>query len=168
MLVVLWNDIIKIINVLNSCDVMVQIFSWWERSNVLFNDTFHLSPHENICTITRMKNVHYLFYITTKVYFCHFKAWITFIYWKTPILFRLRCVKSKVTEVQLNAAHYHCTVLLNADVTCVQYSIHFISCDPVSSNQMTRICIGVIWYIMLYWWNVWSSVILDINSPIEI
>ena len=43
-----------------------------------------------------------------------------------------------------NAALYYCTVLLNPDVTCVQWTIFFISCDPVSSNQMKRIYIGVI------------------------
>ena len=30
------------------------------------NRTFNLSPNDNICTITRMKNIHYLFYITSK------------------------------------------------------------------------------------------------------
>ena len=41
---------------------MVRIFSWGERWNVLFNEaiaelngTFHLSPHENILTIARIK-----------------------------------------------------------------------------------------------------------------
>ena len=44
----------------------------------------------------------------------------------------------------LHAALYYCTVLSNTDVTCVQSAIYFISCDPVSSNQMTRIYIAVI------------------------
>ena len=51
---------------------MVGIFSWVERWNFPFteaeprlNGTFHLSTNENIPTIQRMKNIHYLFYITT-------------------------------------------------------------------------------------------------------
>ena len=50
---------------------MVQIFSFVEKRDVLFkeaNRIFHLSPNENICTITRMKNIHHLFYITSKIY----------------------------------------------------------------------------------------------------
>ena len=32
------------------------------------NGTLHLSPNENICSIVRMINIHYLFYITcTKI-----------------------------------------------------------------------------------------------------
>ena len=42
---------------------MVRIFSFGERWNVLFNRTFHLSPHENILTIALI-NIHYL-YINT-------------------------------------------------------------------------------------------------------
>ena len=42
------------------------------------NSTCHLSPHENICTITAMKNIHYLFYIlvTSKIYFCNLQRLI--------------------------------------------------------------------------------------------
>ena len=56
---------------------MVQVFSWAERWNVLFNVArgevkldrlFHLSPNENICPIARMKNIHYLFHITSKIF----------------------------------------------------------------------------------------------------
>ena len=46
---------------------IVRIFSFGERWNVLFNSaiaslnrTFHLSPHENILTITLINN-HYLY-----------------------------------------------------------------------------------------------------------
>ena len=35
-----------------------------QRGEAKFNRTFHLSPNENIFTIARMKNIHYLFYIT--------------------------------------------------------------------------------------------------------
>ena len=37
---------------------MVRIFSLGERLNVLFTEA-----NENICAITRLKNIHYLFYI---------------------------------------------------------------------------------------------------------
>ena len=33
-----------------------------QRGVAKLNRTFYLSPHENICTIARMKNIHYLFY----------------------------------------------------------------------------------------------------------
>ena len=35
-----------------------------QRGEVKLNITFHLS-NENTCTITRMRNIHYLFYITS-------------------------------------------------------------------------------------------------------
>ena len=41
-----------------------------QRSEAELNGTFHLSPNENICSIVRMRNIHYLFYITcTKTQF---------------------------------------------------------------------------------------------------
>ena len=50
---------------------MIQIFPRGERLNcsiqrgeAKLNRTFHLSPTENIYTIARMQNNHYLFYIT--------------------------------------------------------------------------------------------------------
>ena len=43
----------------------------------------------------------------------------------------------------LNAALYNFMVLLHADVTCIQWSFYFKSCDPVSSNQMTLLMIFV-------------------------
>ena len=53
---------------------MVRIFSFGERWNVPFNSadaslngTFHLSPHENILTITLI-NIHYLYTITHCMY----------------------------------------------------------------------------------------------------
>ena len=37
------------------------IFIWWKmKCNVPLNGTFHLSPHENICSIALM-NIHYLY-----------------------------------------------------------------------------------------------------------
>ena len=35
-----------------------------QRGEAELNGTFHLSPNENICSIARMRNIHYLFYIT--------------------------------------------------------------------------------------------------------
>ena len=37
-----------------------------QRGEAELNGTFHLSPNENICSIARMRNIHYLFYITCK------------------------------------------------------------------------------------------------------
>ena len=51
-------------------------------------------------------------------------------------------------SVPLHAELYHCTVLFNDDVTCIQWSIYLILRDPVSSNQMTRIYIGVKYYVL--------------------
>ena len=49
------------------------IFMSW-KINILFNEAsaelnrinVNLSTNENICTIERMKNIHYLFYTTSK------------------------------------------------------------------------------------------------------
>ena len=56
------------------------------------------------------------------------------------------CFDGAVSDqsVLLNTAQYHCKVLLHAEVTCFQWSIYFISYDPVPSNQMARIYTGVI------------------------
>ena len=35
-----------------------------QRGEAELNGTFNLSPNENICSIARMRNIHYLFYIT--------------------------------------------------------------------------------------------------------
>ena len=60
--------------------VMVRIFSFGERWNVLFNSaiaslnrTFHPSPHENILTIALI-NIHYLYNIEAI-----YKPWRRFI-----------------------------------------------------------------------------------------
>ena len=60
--------IIQIMNVYE-CNGM-NIFMRWkmkcsiQRGEAELNGTFHLSPNENICSIARMRNIHYLFYIT--------------------------------------------------------------------------------------------------------
>ena len=65
-----WYYIKHIMNVF--IRAMVRIFSFGERWNVPFNSavaslngTFHLSPHENILTITLI-NIHYLY----NIYLC--------------------------------------------------------------------------------------------------
>ena len=40
-----------------------------QRGEAKLNRKFHLSPNENICTIARMKDIHYLFYVTSKIFF---------------------------------------------------------------------------------------------------
>ena len=47
---------------------MVRIILRGERLNVLLNEA---KPNGNICTIARMKNIHYLFYITSTNICCH-------------------------------------------------------------------------------------------------
>ena len=37
-----------------------------QRGEAELNGTFYLSPNENICSIARMKNIHYLFYKKVK------------------------------------------------------------------------------------------------------
>ena len=40
---------------------------WYEHFHEVKDEMFH-SPNENICSIARMRNIHYLFYITcTKI-----------------------------------------------------------------------------------------------------
>ena len=41
----------------------------WYRYIHGVKDIMFYSPNENICTIARMKDIHYLFYITSKIYF---------------------------------------------------------------------------------------------------
>ena len=65
------------------------------------------------------------FVILTSKYFCHLERLINL-------------------NIQENAELYHCTILFNDDLQLVEWSIYFILRDPVSSNQMTRIYIGVI------------------------
>ena len=53
------------------CDGTDIFMSWKikcsiQRGEAKLNRTFHISPNENICTIVRMINIHYLFYITSK------------------------------------------------------------------------------------------------------
>ena len=52
-------------------------------------------------------------------------------------------------HLSVQAAVYHCMVLLSDDVTSVHWSIYFISCDPVSSNQI-RILINLIYYTYIH------------------
>ena len=85
-------DTIQIMNG-HECDG-TDIFMRWkmvcsiQQGKVKLIRTFHLSTNENICTITWMKNIHYLFHITTKWYLCHLQRFILF--WSCH-------VRSKVT-----------------------------------------------------------------------
>ena len=51
-----------------------------QRGEANLNRTFHISPNENICTIAQMKNIHYLFYITSKIFFVIMNTELTVIY----------------------------------------------------------------------------------------
>ena len=43
-----------------------------QRGKAELNRTFHLLSNEKSCTIARMKNIHYLFYITSiKIFVIH-------------------------------------------------------------------------------------------------
>ena len=61
---------------------MVRIFSFGERWNVLFNSaiaslnrTFHLSPHENILTIARIKTfIICIIYQIYRMIYCEFET----------------------------------------------------------------------------------------------
>ena len=55
------------------CDGTDMVMRWKIECEAMLNRTFHLSPNENIiCTIARMKDIHYSFYITSKIYFVIF------------------------------------------------------------------------------------------------
>ena len=66
----IWQNIIQIMNAYE-CNG-TNIFMRWkmkcsiQRGEAELNGTVHFSPNENICSIARMKNIHYLFYITAK------------------------------------------------------------------------------------------------------
>ena len=91
-----------------------------------------------------MKNIHFLFDVISKIYFCHLQRLINLnIKNANSVLIALFHVKGR-RSVPLHAASYNNTVLLNDNVTCVQWPNHVISCDPVSSNRITIIYIGVI------------------------
>ena len=48
-----------------------------QRGEATLNRPFHLLPNENICTITQMKNIHYLFHIASTIYVCHLQPLYT-------------------------------------------------------------------------------------------
>ena len=81
-----------------------------------------------------MKDVHFLFYITSKTYFVIYDAKLTLTYCKTQFCFD-RAVSGQRSP-QCTIARYYSTI--------VECCIYFISRYPVSSNQITRINIGVI------------------------
>ena len=51
------------------------------------NRTFHLSPNEKICTIARLKNIHYLFNITSINICCRLERLINLNILENAILF---------------------------------------------------------------------------------
>ena len=90
-----------------------------------------------------MKNIHYLFYISSQNICCHLEHLINLNILENAILFRSHHFRSNVT------AAYHstlnCTIAryyLTMTSQFVEWSIYFVSRDPVSSNQMTRIYTG--------------------------
>ena len=115
------------------------------RGQGLLDKTFHLSPNENICTIAQMKIIHYLFYLTLKIFFVILNACHNLNILENASLFKSCRFRSKVTAVyhfMLNytIAQFYLTMMSHA----LNGSIYLISCDPVSSNQMTTIYIGVL------------------------
>ena len=46
-----------------------------ERGEAKLNRAFHLSLNLNICTIARMKNIHFFVSNNTNVYFCHLQRY---------------------------------------------------------------------------------------------
>ena len=58
-----------------------------QEGKAKLNRTFYLSPNENICTIAKMKNIHYLFYITSKNIFCNLQHLINLNILENAIMF---------------------------------------------------------------------------------
>ena len=83
------------------------------------NKAFHLSSNENVCTIVRNKNIHYLFHITSEIKFCYLQRFISL----------------KILE-NANSVLI-APVLLNDDVTCVQWSIHVTLYHPFKREEST-------------------------------
>ena len=79
-----------------------------ERGEAKLNGTFNLSPNENICTIARMKNIHYLFHIISKNICYHLERLNNINILQNAILFRSRCFRSKVTAVVYSTLN--CTI----------------------------------------------------------
>ena len=85
-----------------------------QRGEAKLNRTFHISPDENICTIAGMKNNHYLFYITSKKYFCHLERLINLqILENANSVLIAPCKVNGHRSVPLKAELYYCMVLLN-------------------------------------------------------
>ena len=107
---------------------MVQIFSG-ERCNVLLNEeeprklnrTFHLLPNENIPTMAGMKNIHYLFYIASN-YVCHLQRLLDLYTGKRQFYLIAPCQVKGHHRALLNAALYHCKVLLNTYSTRIRHT----------------------------------------------
>ena len=81
-----------------------------------------------------MKDIHYLFYITSKNNFVIKNDKLTLIYWKMQFCFD-RAVSGQRSP-QCTIARYYLTI--------VKWCIYLISRDHVSSNQMTRIYFDVL------------------------
>ena len=99
--------------------------------------------------IAQMKNIHYLFYITSKHICCHLERsnYINIGLLENAILFRFDRAISGQRSGQRTIQRFNCTIAqyyLTMTSQFVEWSIYFISREPASSNQMTRICIGVI------------------------
>ena len=86
---------------------MLQIFSRCKSWNILLN-----KANKNICTTTQMKNIHYFFYLTSKVHLqCLINLYI--ILEKVKVMCQ---VKGHPSEL-LNTELYHFKVLLHPDIT---------------------------------------------------
>ena len=105
-----------------------------QRCEAKFKNKFHLSPNYNICTIARMKDNHFLFYMISKIYLSFRTQNKPSYTGKHNSIFD-RAVSGQRSP-QCTIARYYLTI--------VEWCIYFISRDPGSSIQMTRIYIGVI------------------------
>ena len=70
-----------------------------QRGEAKLSRTFHFSPNENSCTIVRMKNIHYFFYITSKNICCHLEHLINIDVLENAILFWSRLKRLWLCQV---------------------------------------------------------------------
>ena len=101
----------------NECFSFVRWYGYFHEVieiEVKLNRTFHLSPHENICTIELMKNIHYLFYITSTNICCHLERLnISLIYCKTQFCFDLAVSGQRLP---FNAELYYSMVIYDVTI----------------------------------------------------
>ena len=127
--------------------------------------TFHFLPNENIFTIARMKTIHYLFYITSKIYFCYLQPLINLYKLENSNSF-FDCAVSDQRSRQCTIEC--CTVILHGSVErwCHTHSMVYLfhitwPCIIQSNGKNLHRCYIIFLFIFLLYDNIKQMQDLD-------